>query len=125
MPIIDFTQPDVTLIALLLFVLCTALAANQKRNTVTAIMLLAFLTLLVGHIVELNFAEAEQVTTLIKNLAIDEVFIFISFLSFLWTDRMQVEHQAKLKRKGKSKGKDEKWEDKAVDDGLDVLWKKV
>ena len=124
MPIINFTEPFYLLTAIVLFVLCLFLGRNNKSNTVPCIMLLTFLAILVGHSIELTgAATSEEVAALTKCFAIDEAFIFISFLSFLWTDRIQIEKKEKAS-KGK-KTKDVKPEDKTYKDGLDFLWKKV
>ena len=121
--VIDFTQPFYLLAAVVLFLLCLYLARNNKSNTVTCIMLLSFLTILVGHTIELANCSIDYVNTLSVNILIDEIFTLISFLAFLWTDKIQVDAQ-KAKKTAK-KGKKEKFEDKTIEDGLDVLWKKV
>ena len=93
MPVIDFTQPFYLLAAVLLFVLCLYLGRNNKSNTVPCIMLLCFLTLLVGHTIELSNAALESVRTLAICILVDEAFIFVSFLSFLWIDKIQIENK--------------------------------
>jgi hypothetical protein len=120
MPLIDFTQSYYLVIALVLFVLCLFLARNLKTNTVPCIMLLAFCAILVGHTIELANAPVELVEKISKCIVIDEAFIFISFLSFLWLDKIQIDDRAK-KNKGKKGGKEEK----TIKDGLDFLWKQV
>ena len=125
MPIIDFTQPFYLISALVLFLLCLYLARNNKSNTVTCIMLLCFVTLLVAHTIEL--ANAPFIAEIIKKIAIcilfDEVFTFISFLSFLWLDKIEIENR-KSKKTKKKNGK-QRLGDKVIEDGLDILWKKV
>ena len=117
MPIIDFTNPFYSFITIILFVLCIYLAKNQKTNTVPCIMLLAFLTILVGHTIELaNIKDLANITILSKNIVIDEAFTFASYLAFLWLDRIQID--ASKKKKGNKK-------DQTIEDGLDFLWKKV
>ena len=123
MPVIDFTQPFYLLAAVVLFLLCLYLARNNKSNTVTCIMLLSFLTILVGHTIELANCTLELVNTLSVNILIDEIFTLVSFLAFLWTDKIQVD--AQKAKKAAKKGKKERLEDKTIEDGLDVLWKKV
>lgn len=127
MPVIDFTQPFYLIAAIVLFLLCLYLARNNRSNTVACIMLLAFVTLLVGHTIELANASGEVIKTLAICILVDEIFTFISFLSFLWVDRIEVDHKKKSK-KSKKEPKDsiEKLESKVIeDDGLDTLWKKV
>ena len=123
MPIIDFTQPFYLLAAVILFLLCLYLARNNKSNTVTCIMLLCFLAILVCHTVELTYASLEYVNTLSTCILVDEIFTLISFLAFLWTDKIQAENK-KANKSGK-KNKKERFEDKTIEDGLDILWKKV
>lgn len=115
MPIVDLTNPIYLCAALVLFLLCLFLSRNSKSNTAMCIVLLAFLAILTGHVVELiNASAVEAISDITKNLVIDEAFIFISFLSFLWVDKMQIENKTKGKK-----------EEKTVKDGLDFLWKKV
>ena len=86
-----------------------------------------YVTLLVGHTIELANAPIESVRTLAICILVDELFTFISFLSFLWVDRIEVDYKKSTKgKKSNKKGKKEKLEDKVIEnDGLDTLWKKV
>ena len=123
MPKIDFTNPYFSVTAILLFVLCVFLAKNMKSNTVPCIMLLAFLAILVGHVIELSISNVVETTVkLTICVIIDEAFTFASFLAFLWLDKIQVDTLLKSKGKGKSKGKREVI---IKDDGLDILWRQV
>ena len=122
MPIIDFTNPIYVVVALVLVLLCIFLAKQYKKNTIPCIVLLVFLAILVGHTIELSALENADVSTYAVSIAVDEIFIFISFLTFLWLDRIQVEESKKTKSNKKSSKKEEKVIEK---DGLDVLWKKV
>ena len=121
MPLIDFTIPGYLLATSAIIILAIFLGINSKSNTSTCILVLSFLTILICHAIELSMADAEQVNVLAKNIVIDELFVFTSYLAFLWTDRLQIEANAK-KKKGK---KSERFEDKTVKDGLDFLFKKV
>ena len=49
MPIINLSEPFNILVALFLYVLVVILAKEIKRSNITCIMLLAFLTIIVGH----------------------------------------------------------------------------
>lgn len=122
MPIINFTNPVMVIVALVLFLLCLFLGKNSKSNTPICIVLLCFTSILVGHTIEVTKAlNLDVVLTLIKCIVIDEIFTFVSFLAFLWLDKIQIEEG---KKKGNKGGK-KKIEDKTVEDGLDLLWKKV
>ena len=119
MPFVDFTNPFYSITAIVLFVLCTYLAKNNKSNTVTCIMLLGFLAILVGHTIELSLArESIDVSLVSKNIVIDEAFTLASYMAFLWTDKIQIDDRKK--KKGKKKKKDP-----TIKDGLDFLWKEV
>ena len=124
MPIIDFTMPFYLLSGVVLFVLCLYLATKNKTNTIPCIMLLVAVAILAGHSIELAYAvSTDTIMTLVKNIVFDEMFIFISFLSFLWLDKIQVEN---MKKKTNKAGKKDKLSNKVIEkDGLDMLWKKV
>ena len=112
MPIIDLSNPRNILIAVILFVLITYLAKETKRSSVTCILLLAFLTIIGGHCIEygiVNDATGATQLILTKCIAIDFVFVFLSFMSYLWTDDIEAKHRNL----------------KSVDNSLDWFWKKV
>lgn len=112
MPIINLAQPFSIFVALVLFVLIVYLAKEMKRSSVTCIMLLVFLTIIVGHCVEYVLIQdptGKITSTLANCIAVDFVFIFLSFISYLWTDNIESKE-----RKIKS-----------IDNSLDWFWKKV
>lgn len=113
MPIVNLANIWYLIPVLVVFVLCIYLAQSFKSNTIPCIMLLVFLTLLVGHTIEISIVPN---VSLVICIIIDEAFTFAAFLSFLWLDRVQVENNKK------KKGKKEKV---IKDDGLDLLFKKV
>ena len=122
MPIIDFTSPMMEIVALVLFLLCLFLGKNSKSNTSICIVLLCFLTILVGHTIEMTqTADTDIILKLVKCVTVDETFTFVSFLSFLWLDKIEIEEE----KKQKSGNGKMKIEDKTVEDGLDLFWKKV
>ena len=125
MPIIDFTNPIYVVVALVLVLLCGFLANQYKKNTIPCIVLLVFLAILVGHTIELSvLADTANLAVFAVSIAVDEIFIFISFLIFLWLDKIQVE--ASKTTKGGKKSTKSKNQEKIIEkDGLDVLWKKV
>ena len=125
MPIIDFTNPIYVVVALVLVLLCAFLANQYKKNTIPCIVLLVFLSILVGHTIELSvLGDLANIAVFAVSIAVDEIFIFVSFLMFLWLDKIQVETSKKAK-KGKKSTKSNKQEKVIEKDGLDVLWKKV
>lgn len=112
MPIINLSEPFNILVALFLYVLVVILAKEIKRSNITCIMLLAFLTIIVGHCIEYVMVQdpTGEITSILANcIAVDFVFTFLSFIAFLWMD--DVESKA---RKIKS-----------IDNSLDWFWKKV
>jgi len=122
MPIIDFTSPMMEIVALVLFLLCLFLGKNSKSNTPICIVLLCFLTILVGHTIEMTqTADTDVILKLVKCVTVDETFTFVSFLSFLWLDKIEIEEE----KKQKSGNGKIKIEDKTIEDGLDLFWKKV
>lgn len=127
MPIIDFTNPFYLISAVILYSLCTYLAKTYKSNTIPCIMLLTFLAMLVGHTIELAVSPtAADTARLTVCVVIDEAFTFVSFLSFLWMDRLQVETMLKTTKGKKSAGKKGTTREIIIkDDGLDILWKQV
>ena len=131
MPIINFTNPIHVVVALVLVLLCAFLAQQYKKNTIPCIVLLVFLAILVGHTIELSaVSNAADIMPFAVSIAVDEIFIFVSFLFFIWLDRIQVETAKTTKDKktksGKKGQKSEKVDDKVIEkDGLDVLFKKV
>ena len=127
MPIINFTNPIHVVVALVLVLLCAFLAQQYKKNTIPCIVLLVFLAILVGHTIELStLSDVANITPFAVSIAVDEIFIFVSFLFFIWLDRIQVETTKTTKDKKTKSVKKDKKDEKVIDeDGLDVLWKKV
>ncbi len=131
MPIINFTNPIHVVVALVLVLLCAFLAEQYKKNTIPCLVLLVFLAILVGHTIELSaLSSTADIMPFAVSIAVDEIFIFVSFLFFIWLDRIQVETAKTTKDKktksGKKGQKSEKVDDKVIEkDGLDVLFKKV
>lgn len=112
MPIIDLSNPYNVLIAIILYILVLFLAREIKRSNVTCIMLLAFLTIIVGHCVEYVIVQdptGKITSTLANCIAVDFVFTFLSFIAYLWMDDVE--------------SKDRKI--KSIDNSLDWFWKKV
>lgn len=112
MPFIDFTNTVTILLALLLFVLVLFLGKESHKSAIPAMMLFIFLALLVGHTIELMMIpNIEEVTyyALTRSILVDFIFIFLSFISYLWIDDIQ----AKIEKK------------KSIDDSLSWFWAKV
>lgn len=112
MPVINFTNPTLILLGVILFLLVLYLGREVKKAWVIGVMLFAFLGLLIGHAVEFvtlagNGGELYQ--TLLVCSTVDFVFIFLSFISYLWVDDIET----KLGKK------------KSIDNSLEWFWNKV
>ena len=112
MPIINFTNPITILLGLVLFVLVLILGKETHKSVIPAILLFSFLGILVGHAIRLftfDSINEEIYRTITTSLVVDFVFIFLSFISYLWIDDIQ----AKIEKK------------KSIDNSLDWFWAKV
>ena len=112
MPFINFTSPFAILIGVILFLLVLYLGREVKKAWVIGIMLFVFLGVLVGHVVEVSIfgnQNEEMYRQIITSIAVDLVFIFLSFISYLWVDDIET----KLGKK------------KSIDNSLDWFWNKV
>ena len=110
--IFDISNPLTLILMLAVTVLLIFLAQEIKRSSVAAIMLFAYLIILVIHVAQIATLSEEfryMLTTLSRCIAIDFVFVLITFFSYLWVDDIEA----------KVKGK------KSIDNSLDWFWKKV
>lgn len=108
MPMINFTEPLALFIALLAFVLVLWFSYQSKKSVITGIMLFIFIAILVLHALEFSMGTLTQegMQVAIQSIIFDLVFIFLSFISYLWIDEIE----AKLKKK------------KVIDSSLDWFW---
>ena len=112
MPIINFTNTFTILLALILFVLVLFLGKETHKSAIPAAMLFVFLILLVAHGVELMaIKDMDELTyfSITRSILVDFVFIFLSFISYLWVDDIQAKREKK----------------KSIDDSLNWFWAKV
>lgn len=112
MPFINFSNPVAILLGVILFLLVLYLARETKKAWVVAIMLFVFLGLLVGHTIEFATIakESEDIyKAILASATMDLVFIFLSFISYLWVDDIE----SKVGKK------------KSIDNSLDWFWNKV
>ena len=105
---INFTEPLALFIALLAFVLVLWFSYQSKKSVITGIMLFIFIAILVLHALEFSMGTLTQegMQVAIQSIIFDLVFIFLSFISYLWIDDVE----AKLKKK------------KVIDSSLDWFW---
>ena len=93
-------------------ILLVFLAQELKKSYITGIVLFAYLILLVFHVgqmVTLPQEYQELLPTLVRCVAIDFVFVLISFFSYLWVDDIEAKKMKKT----------------SLDKSLDWLWKNV
>lgn len=110
--IFDISNPLTLVLMLAATVLLIFLAQEIKKSYVAAIMLFAYLITLIVHVAQIATLSEEfryMLSTLSRCIAIDFVFVLITFFSYLWVDDIEA----------KVKGK------KSIDNSLDWFWKKV
>ena len=110
--IFDISNPLILVLMLAATVLLIFLAQEIKKSYVAAIMLFAYLVILIVHVAQLATLSEEfryMVTTLSRCVAIDFVFVLITFFSYLWVDDIEAKVSGK----------------KSIDNSLDWFWKKV
>lgn len=93
-------------------VLLIFLAQEVKKSYIGAIILFVYLIILVMHVAQIATLSEEyryMLTTLSRCIAIDFVFVLITFFSYLWVDDIEA----------KAEGK------KSIDNSLDWFWRKV
>ena len=110
--VFDISNPLTLILMLAATVLLIFLAQEVKKSAVAAIMFFAYLIILIVHVAQIATLPEEfryMLTTLSRCIALDFVFILITFFSYLWVDDIEA----------KVKGK------KSIDNSLDWFWKKV
>ena len=110
--IFDISNPLTLILMLAATVLLIFLAQEVKKSYVAAIMLFAYLIILIVHVVQIATLSEEfryMITTLSRCIAIDFVFVLITFFSYLWVDDIEAKVSGK----------------KSIDSSLDWFWKKV
>ena len=112
MPVINFSNPFSIFVGVVLFVLVLYLAKENKKAWITGTMLFAFIGLLVCHTIEfalLSSESQEAYKAIVTSAGVDLLFIFLSFISYLWIDDIEA-------KEGKRK---------SIDNSLDWFWNKV
>lgn len=110
--IFDISNPLTLILMLAATVLLIFLAQEVKKSYVAAIMLFVYLIILIVHVAQIATLSEEfryMITTLSRCIAIDFVFILITFFSYLWVDDIEAKVSGK----------------KSIDNSLDWFWKKV
>ena len=110
--IFDISNALTLILMLVATVLLIFLSQEIKKSYISGIVLFAYLILLVVHVAQLVTLPQEfnyMVSTLSRCIAVDFVFILISFFAYLWVDDIEAK---KLGRK-------------SLDNSLEWFWKKV
>ena len=110
--VFDISNPLTLVLMLAVTALLIFLAQEVKKSYISAIALFAYLIILIIHVVQMLTLPEELrylTTALSRCVALDFVFILVSFFSYLWVDDIEA----------KNKGK------KSIDNSLDWFWKKI
>ena len=110
--VLNIANPLTLFLILLAVVLLIFLGQEVKKSVAVAIPLFAFLALLIMHIVQistLSEASAYLSGTLYKCIALDFLFILLTFFSYLWVDDIE----AKANNK------------KSINNSLDWFWREI
>ena len=108
--VFDLTNPLTLLLLVLATSLLIFLGQEIKKSSVAIIPLILFLILLITHVVQVSTPEyAEIARNLYRSIALDFVFIFITFFSYLWIDDLEAK----------------KNNIKSIDNSLDWFWKEI
>ncbi len=109
---LNIANPLTLLLIVLAVALLIFLGHEIKKSIAVAIPLFAFLVLLVVHVAQVaTLTEESQIVagTLYKCIALDFVFILLTFFSYLWVDDIE----AKTNNK------------RSLDNSLDWFWKEI
>lgn len=110
--IFDLTNPLTLLLVVLATALLIFLGQEIKRSSVAIIPLISFLGLLIIHVVQVSTLQSDftyLAGTIYKCIAIDFVFILLTFFSYLWVDDLEAK----------------KNNIKSIDNSLDWFWKEI
>ena len=110
--IFDLTNPLTLLLVVLATALLIFLGQEIKRSSIAIIPLIAFLGLLIIHVVQVSTLSEEfsnLAGTIYKCIALDFLFILITFFSYLWVDDLEA-------RKNNIR---------SIDNSLDWFWKEI
>lgn len=111
--IFDLTNLLTLFLVLIVTILCIYLSQEIKKSLVVAIPLFAFVIDLVIHTIQMLTLTQEfsyLYSKLCYNMAIDFVFLLVTFLAYLWADEIEAKEFNKKTINSK---------------GINWLWKKV
>lgn len=111
MPLINFTDPFTSLVALSIFLLTLFLSRELKRKWPMMLVLFAILLIACTNTVEYFMAHgnALYLKTIATCIGIDFAYTFVSFIAYLWMDDIESKERKQ----------------KSINSSLDWFWKKV
>ena len=112
MLLLNLTRPLTLLLIALATGLLIFLGQEIKRSSVALIPLIAFMLLLIVHVVQVLTLTEEfkyLASTIYKCIAIDFLFILLTFFSYLWIDDLEAK----------------KNNIRSIDNSLDWFWKEI
>lgn len=112
MIMLDLTNPLTLLLVVLATALLIFLGQEVKRSSVAILPLMCFLISLVVHVIQVSTLSEELSflsSTLYKCIAIDFLFILVTFFSYLWVDDLEAKKNNL----------------RSIDNSLDWFWKEI
>lgn len=109
---IDITNPITLVLAAIAVGLLIFLGQELKKSFAVVIPLLTFLILLIVHVIQVATLTEETAFisgTLYRCIALDFLFILITFFSYLWVDDLEAKNN----------------NIKSIDNSLDWFWKEI
>ncbi len=110
--ILNIADPITLLLIVLAVALLIFLGQEVKKSIAIAIPLFAFLVLLIIHVIQVVTLTPEFASiagTLYRCIALDFLFILVTFFSYLWVDDIEAKSN----------------NIKSIDNSLDWFWKEV
>lgn len=112
MPVVDLTQPLVSLLCVASIICAIFLGHEIKRAIVPAVALILCIALLLVHTFQLfvfgaNYVEYQNILSV--SMIYDFGFILITYLAYLWIDDIEAKYRNK----------------KSIDNSLEWFWTKV
>ena len=110
--VLDITNPLTLLLVVLATALLVFLGQEVKKSTIVMLPLGAFLIMLIIHVVQVSTLSEEFLYlagVLYRCIALDFIFIFVTFFSYLWVDDIEAK----------------KNNIKSIDNSLDWFWKEI
>ena len=96
--IFDMSNPLTLLLMLAVTILLIFLSQEIKQSFIGAIMLFAYLIILVVHVAQIATLSEEYgylLTTLSRCIVIDFIFVLMAFFSYLWVDDLEAKSKGK------------------------------